>query len=141
VEKGPKRRPDHTPLDLPDPYRSISGKSCTMADRSQNQALALVSPPQLPLPFRGWERNALLLRSPCPPQFLRSRHLPLAPHVVVAVVVETGSRWMKRPRPLQERRRDRQAEGLRRLEVDDQLKLGGPFDWQVCGLGALENLI
>ena len=31
-------------------------------------------------------------------------------------------------RPLQERRRDRQAEGLGGLEVDDQLELGGLLD-------------
>src|SRR6266478_3596132 len=42
-------------------------------------------------------------------------------------------------RPLQDRRRDRQAEGLGGLEVDHELELGGLFDWQVCGLGALEN--
>ena len=44
-------------------------------------------------------------------------------------------------RPLQERRRDRQAEGLRGLEVDDQLELRGLFDGQVAGLGALQNLV
>ena len=32
-------------------------------------------------------------------------------------------------RPLQERRRDRQAEGLGGLEVDDKLHLDGPIDW------------
>jgi hypothetical protein len=39
-------------------------------------------------------------------------------------------------RPLQERRRDRQAEGLRGLEVDDQLKLGRLLDGEVAGLRA-----
>ena len=37
--------------------------------------------------------------------------------------------------------RDRQPERLRRLEVDDQLELGGLLDGQVGGLRALENLI
>ena len=39
--------------------------------------------------------------------------------------------------PLQERRRDRQAEGLGGLEVDHQLELGGLFDRQVTRLGTL----
>src|SRR5712671_5864053 len=34
-------------------------------------------------------------------------------------------------RPLEERRRDREAEGLRRLEVDDQLELGGLLDGEL----------
>src|SRR5260370_1239112 len=44
-------------------------------------------------------------------------------------------------RPLQQRRRDRQAEGLRGLEVDDQLELRGLLDREVGGLGAPENLV
>src|SRR6266478_2659044 len=44
-------------------------------------------------------------------------------------------------RPLQERRRDRQAEGLGGLRVDDQLELGRLLYGQVAGLGALENLV
>src|ERR1700730_717069 len=44
-------------------------------------------------------------------------------------------------RPLQERRRDRQAEGFGGLEVDDQLELGGLLNGQVAGLGALEDLV
>src|SRR6202045_4695683 len=44
-------------------------------------------------------------------------------------------------RPLQERRRDRQAEGPGGLEVDDQLKLLGLLDREVGGLGAFEDLI
>src|ERR1700681_2883600 len=44
-------------------------------------------------------------------------------------------------RPLQERRRDRQAEGLGGLEVDDQLELRGLLNGQVAGVGALEDLI
>src|SRR6266446_2535571 len=44
-------------------------------------------------------------------------------------------------RPLQERLRDRQAEGLGGLEVDDQLELGGLLDGKICGLGALEDSI
>ncbi len=42
-------------------------------------------------------------------------------------------------RPRQQRRRDRQAEGLRGLEVDDQLELGGLLDREVAGLGAPED--
>ncbi len=34
-------------------------------------------------------------------------------------------------RPLQERRRDRQAEGLGHLEVDDQLERLSLLDWQI----------
>src|ERR1700752_531149 len=41
----------------------------------------------------------------------------------------------------QHRWRDRQAERLRRREVDDELKLGGLLDGQVAGLGALEDLV
>ena len=44
-------------------------------------------------------------------------------------------------RPLQKRRRDRQAEGLGGLEVDDQLELRRLLDGQLGGLGALENLV
>src|SRR5260370_25134675 len=44
-------------------------------------------------------------------------------------------------RPLQERRRDRQAEGLGGLEVDDQLELGGLLDREVGGSGPLEDLV
>src|SRR5258705_12454086 len=44
-------------------------------------------------------------------------------------------------RPLQERRRNRQAEGLGRLEVDHQFELGGLLDGKIAGLGALEDLV
>src|SRR6266851_796904 len=44
-------------------------------------------------------------------------------------------------RPLQERRRDRQAEGLGGLEVDHQLELGGLLHREIGGLGALEDLV
>ena len=44
-------------------------------------------------------------------------------------------------RPLQERRRDRQAERLGGLEVDHQLELRRLLDGQVAGLGALEDLV
>src|SRR6266478_2419618 len=44
-------------------------------------------------------------------------------------------------RPLQERRRDRQAEGLRGLEVDDQLDVHWLLDGEVCGLDALQDLV
>src|ERR1700687_2633604 len=43
--------------------------------------------------------------------------------------------------PLQERRRDRQPEGLGGLEVDDQLELGRLFDGQIAGLGAFQDLV
>jgi hypothetical protein len=39
-------------------------------------------------------------------------------------------------RPLQQRLRHRQPEGLRGLEVDDQFELGGLLDGEVGGLGA-----
>src|SRR6266478_7186537 len=44
-------------------------------------------------------------------------------------------------RPLQERRREREAEGLGGLEVDDQLELRRPLDGQVAGLRTLANLV
>src|SRR6476661_8258013 len=44
-------------------------------------------------------------------------------------------------RPLQERRRDRQAEGLGGLEVDDQLELGRLLYREVSRLRALEDLV
>ena len=43
--------------------------------------------------------------------------------------------------PCQQRRRDRQAEGLGGPEVYDQLELRGLLDGQVAGLRALENLV
>ena len=42
-------------------------------------------------------------------------------------------------RSLEHQRRDRQAEGLGGLEVDDQLELRGLFDGQVGGLPALDD--
>src|SRR6266545_8225932 len=44
-------------------------------------------------------------------------------------------------RPSQQRRQDRQAEGLRRLEVDDQLELRGLLDRQVAGSGTFQDLV
>src|SRR5215813_4783546 len=44
-------------------------------------------------------------------------------------------------RPRQQRRRDREAEGLGSLEVDDELELGGLFDGEVSGLGAFQDLV
>src|SRR6266849_1907212 len=44
-------------------------------------------------------------------------------------------------RPLQERRRDRQAEGLGGLEVDDKVELRRLFYGQVARLTALEDPI
>jgi hypothetical protein len=35
----------------------------------------------------------------------------------------------------------RDAERLRSLEIDDELELGGLFDWQAAWLGTLEDLI
>ncbi len=43
-------------------------------------------------------------------------------------------------RPLQERRRDRQGEGLGGLEVDEQFEFAGLFDGKVARLCALEDL-
>ena len=45
------------------------------------------------------------------------------------------------PLVLQERRRDRQAEGLRGLEVDEQLELGRLLHGQVGGLGAIQDSV
>ena len=41
----------------------------------------------------------------------------------------------------QERRRNRQPEHLRGLEVDHQLKLGGLLDREFSGLSALQDLV
>ena len=43
--------------------------------------------------------------------------------------------------PRQHRRRDPQAEGLGRLEVDHELVLGGLLNGQIPGLGAFEDLV
>jgi hypothetical protein len=43
-------------------------------------------------------------------------------------------------RPLQDRRRDRQAERLGGLEVDDELELGGLLDRKLGGLALLSIL-
>jgi hypothetical protein len=40
-------------------------------------------------------------------------------------------------RPQQQRRRDREAESLRRLEVDDELETRCLLYWQVFGLNSL----
>jgi len=44
-------------------------------------------------------------------------------------------------RPKQQQRRDRQAERLRGLEVDDELELGWLLDWEVTGVRALQDLV
>src|SRR5713226_8471290 len=44
-------------------------------------------------------------------------------------------------RPHQQRRRDRQAEGLSGLPIDGQLVLRRLFDGEIRGLGAFENLV
>src|SRR3977135_1363720 len=44
-------------------------------------------------------------------------------------------------RSLQQRRRDRQAEGFGGLEVDNKLELGRLLHGEVRGLGALEDLV
>jgi hypothetical protein len=41
----------------------------------------------------------------------------------------------------QHRLRDRQPKRLGGLEIDDELELGRLLDWQVGGLGALQDLI
>src|SRR5436190_1712437 len=41
----------------------------------------------------------------------------------------------------QERLREREADGFRRLGVDDELELRGLLDGQIGGLGALEELV
>src|SRR5215467_12648239 len=42
-------------------------------------------------------------------------------------------------RPREHRRRDREAEGLGGLQVDDELELGRLFDREVTGLGTFED--
>src|SRR6267142_5587319 len=44
-------------------------------------------------------------------------------------------------RPLQERRWDREAEGLPGLEVDDEFELRRLLDGEIGGLGSLEDLV
>jgi hypothetical protein len=43
-------------------------------------------------------------------------------------------------RPLQERRRDREVEGLGGPGVDHEVELRGLLDWQVGRLGAIQDL-
>jgi hypothetical protein len=55
----------------------------------------------------------------------------------------------RRPRPSadhaigadEHRPRDRHAERLRRLQVDDELELRGLLDGKLCGPGALQDLV
>ena len=63
---------------------------------------------------------------------------------------ELGTNWAQiRPgpsldhliRPLQERGRDREVEGLRGLEVDHQLELGGLLHGEIARPGALQNTV
>ena len=44
-------------------------------------------------------------------------------------------------RPVQHRRRNRQADPLRRLEVDDELELHGLLNGQIGRLGAFQDLV
>src|SRR5512134_1311728 len=44
-------------------------------------------------------------------------------------------------RSRQYRVRDREPERLCSLRIDDQLERGGPLDWQVGGLGTLQDLV
>jgi hypothetical protein len=44
-------------------------------------------------------------------------------------------------RQRQQGRRDREAERLGRLEVDDQLELGRLLDGEIAGFGAFQNLV
>ena len=44
-------------------------------------------------------------------------------------------------RPLQQRRRDRQPEGLRGLEVDNEVEPVKLFDGKIPGVGAHQNLV
>src|SRR5262245_40523279 len=41
----------------------------------------------------------------------------------------------------QQRRRNRQSDRLRRLQIDDQIELGGLLDGQVARIGALQDLV
>src|SRR5215813_6621062 len=43
--------------------------------------------------------------------------------------------------PCQQRLRDRQAQRLGRLQVDDQLELGRLLDWYISRFGTLQNLV
>src|SRR4030095_10364987 len=61
---------------------------------------------------------------------LSSRQFPVQRHVSIHLI-----------RPRQQRRRDRKAEGLRGLEVEDELKLRRLYDRQVGGFGAFQNLV
>src|SRR6516164_10537756 len=40
-----------------------------------------------------------------------------------------------------QRRRNREVERLRRLEIEHQIEFRRLLDWQIAGLGALENLV
>ena len=79
------------------------------------------SQPQAPVPdqtsFIGWDSTSVGGRY----QRKGLERLRLLDHLI---------------RPCQERRRDRQAEGLRSFEVDDELELRGLLDRKIAGLGA-----
>src|SRR2546425_11680605 len=88
----------------------------------------------------------------CRPSCTRASLLQLRENMAHAYVSHNRRRVRRSPafetvlldhlvRPQQQRRRDRQAEGFGRLEVDDKFKLRGLLDGEISGLGALEDLV
>src|SRR5258708_31894537 len=75
--------------------------------------------------------------------FINSCTPPTLPRLpLLGLVVGALLRSLDHPiRPLQERRRDRQAERLGGLEVDHQFELGRLLDGEVNWFRALEDLI
>ena len=69
---------------------------------------------------------------------MRTKNIPPP----ITTVASIGPRLFNHlVRPLQERRRDRQAESLGDLEVDHEFERSGLLDRQIGGLGAPENLV
>src|SRR5882672_2018536 len=73
--------------------------------------------------------------------FLPAR-LPKGDRQHKSLLTQRPFSWMDHLiRTPQQRRRDREPEGLGGLEVDHQVELRGMLDREVRGLGALENLV
>jgi hypothetical protein len=69
-------------------------------------------------------------------------HFPDWAELVSRLLAELVSRLLDDLiRPRQQRRREREAECLGGLQINDELELRRLLDWKVGGLGAFQNLV